>query len=111
MKRIFILSRRSIFSEGLETLLDSQPGLDVIGCESDIEKAILRLKELQPDAILYLDSSRGDSSVRSRILEQCPGVKFIRLNLDDNTCSITHDEQRTLARVQDFIQALESDPQ
>ncbi len=56
MKRIFICSPRSMFSQGLEKLLDEEPGIEVVGWESRPEEAIRCIKEVQPDVVLFVTS-------------------------------------------------------
>lgn len=110
MKRVFILSCHPLFSKGVETLLRQQQGFDIVGRESDLEKAIIRLKELRPDVvILDMGVSGGDyGPIRSRILDDSQGVKIVGLNLENNTFSIYHEEQRILHQVQDLMQAIEN---
>ncbi|HEX9077903.1 MAG TPA: hypothetical protein VF932_19140 [Anaerolineae bacterium] len=110
MKRVFILSCHPLFSKGVETLLRQQQGFDIVGRESDLEKAIIRLKELRPDVvILDMGVPGGDyGPIRSRILDDNQGVKIVGLNLENNTFSIYHEEQRILHQVQDLMQAIEN---
>ena len=110
MKRVLILSCHPLFSKGVETLLRQQQGVDIVGRESDLETAIIRLKELRPDVvILDMGVPGGDyGPIRSRILDTSQGVKIVGLNLENNTFSIYHEEQRILHQVQDLMQAIEN---
>lgn len=110
MKRVFILSCHPLFSKGVETLLLQQQGFDIVGRESDLDSAIIRLKELHPDVIILdMGVPGGDyGPLRSRILNESQGVRIVGLNLENNTFSIYHEEQRTLHQVQDLMQAIEN---
>lgn len=109
MKRVLILSCHPLFSKGVETLLRQQQGVDIVGRESDLETAIIRLKELRPDVVILDMGVGGDyGPIRSRILDASQGVKIVGLNLENNTFSIYHEEQRILHQVQDLMQAIEN---
>ena len=103
MKRVFILSSHSLFSQGVENLLRRETGLEIVGRETDEEKAIERIKELRPDVVI-LDS---DDPAVIRILREQLGSKVIGLNLQDNTICIYRGEQRVVKEVKDLVEAIE----
>jgi len=112
MKRIFILSTHSLFSQGVESLLRRETGLEVVGREADVDNAIGRIKELQPDVVI-LDSGdpASDPTIAvMRILREGVGAKVIGLNLQDNTICIYRGEQRVVKEVKDLIEAIELSP-
>ena len=108
MKRVFILSSHPLFSQGVESLLRQEPGVDIVGRETDVDKAIERIKELQPDVVI-LDS--GDPTPELMcILREGVGTKVIGLNLQDNTIGIYRGEQRVVKSIEDLIEAIELSP-
>ena len=112
MKRIFMLSSHPLFSQGVESLLRQETGLEIVGRETDMDKAIERIKELQPDVVI-LDS--GDPACDltpavMRILREGVGAKVIGLNLQDNTMCIYRGEQRVVEEVKDLVEAIERSP-
>ena len=112
MKRILMLSTHPLFSQGVESLLRRETGLEIVGRETDVDKAIGRIKELQPDVVI-LDS--GDPACDltpavMRILREGVGTKVIGLNLQDNTICIYRGEQRVVKEVKDLVEAIESSP-
>jgi NarL family two-component system response regulator LiaR len=50
--RILITDDHAIVRKGLRTLIDSEPGMEVIGEASDGIEAVLKARSLQPDVIL-----------------------------------------------------------
>jgi DNA-binding NarL/FixJ family response regulator len=52
MKRIFILSSYPLFGQGVESLLRQETGLEIVGRETDVDKAMERIKELRPDGVI-----------------------------------------------------------
>jgi DNA-binding NarL/FixJ family response regulator len=62
MLRIFIVSSYLMFSLGLENLLRQDKEIKILGQETDREKAILKIQELQPDVVIvYTDDSHAGS--------------------------------------------------
>jgi len=104
MKRVLILSRWRLWGRGIENLLCQEAGLQVVGCEIDLDKALERIRELQPD-VLVLDSDDPAPEVL-RILRQEVGTKIIGLNPEDNTMCIYRGEQREVRRIEDLVEAI-----
>jgi NarL family two-component system response regulator LiaR len=50
--RIFVADDHVIVRKGLRTLINSEPGMEVIGEASDGVEAVLKVRSLQPDVIL-----------------------------------------------------------
>jgi len=112
MKRIFMFSTHPLFSQGVESLLRQEPGVEIVGRETDVDNAIERIKELQPDVVIF-DS--GDLACNltpavMRILREGVGTKVIGLNLQDNTMCIYRGEQRVVKEVKDLMEAIEPSP-
>ncbi len=112
MKRVFILSTHPLFSQGVESLLRHEPGLEIVGWQADVDNAIERIKELQADVVI-LDS--GDLACNltpavMRILREGGGTKVIGLNLQDNTMCIYRGEQRVVKEVKDLVEAIGPSP-
>ena len=105
MKRVFILSSHPLFSQGVESLLRQEPGVDIVGRETDVDKAIERIKELQPDVVI-LDNGDPTPEVMC-ILREGVGTKVIGLNLQDNTICIYRGEQRVVKEVEDLVEAID----
>ena len=112
MKRVFILSSHPLFSQGVESLLRRESNLEVMGCETDVDKALEYIKELQPDVVI-LDS--GDPTCYPtlavmRILREGVETKVIGLNLQNNAMCICRGEHRVVREVKDLVEAIEAQP-
>ncbi len=104
MKRVLILSSHPLFGRGVESLLRKETRLDIVGWEADIDKAVERIRELQPDVVI-LDSGDPTPEVL-RILREGVGTKVIGLNLQDSTMCIYRGEQRVVKRIEDLVEAI-----
>ena len=104
MKRVLILSSHPLFGRGVESLLRKETRLDIVGWEADIDKAVERIRELQPDVVI-LDSGDPTPEVL-RILREGLGTKVIGLNLQDSTMCVYRGEQRVVKRIEDLVEAI-----
>jgi DNA-binding NarL/FixJ family response regulator len=105
--RIFVISGHLMFSQGLESLLRQEAGLDIVGQETDFSRAIERIKELLPDVII-LDSDDAAPKVAS-ILGASSGVKVISLSLQDNNLYVYQAKQRVTKSVVDLLEVIGED--
>jgi DNA-binding NarL/FixJ family response regulator len=112
MKRVFILSSHPLFSQGVESLLRQEAGLDIVGREADADKALERIKEIQPDVVILecAEPTRDPTLAVVRILRKEVGTKLIELNLQDNTVCIYRGEKRVVKSIEDLVEAIEHSP-
>ena len=109
MKRIFIYSARSLFSQGIKTLLDAQPELEVIGWETTLEEASQRVQQLQPDAILLVKkgSLSPGLSEGEHLLRASGRATIVELNLEDNNVCVYSGEQLAIHEIGDLVRVIE----
>jgi two-component system, NarL family, response regulator DevR len=70
--RIVLVDDHAIVREGLQTMLDAEDDLEVVGQAGSIAQAILRVKQLQPDLVL-LDVQLPDGNG----VDACAEIKLI----------------------------------
>jgi len=81
--RIILADDHKILRQGLRSLLDKQPGLEVVAEADDGRTAVERVRELKPDVVV-MDIAMPDLNgieATCRILEACPSVKIIGLSV------------------------------
>jgi hypothetical protein len=112
MVRVFIFSCHPLFGQGVERLLCQETGLDIVGWETDVDKAFERIKKLKPDVVILESSDpAGDPTPAvMRILREGLGIKLVGLNLKDNTLCIYWGEQRVVKSIEDLVKAIEHSP-
>ena len=108
MKRVFILSSHPLFGQGVESLLRQESRLEIVGREANVDNAMERIKELQPDVVILDggDAAYAPTGEVMRILRERVGTKVIGLNLHDNTICIYRGEQRVVKEVKDLVEAI-----
>ncbi len=80
----------------------------LVGCETDVDRAVQRIRETCPDVIIVEAGSTEQrlDPVLVRLLEENLAIKIVGLNLTDNTMRIYQGEHRTVRQVQDFMLAI-----
>jgi DNA-binding NarL/FixJ family response regulator len=108
MKRVFLLSNQSLFGEGIQSLLCREAGLEIIGRESDVDRAIECIQALKPDVVVVdsADPYVDVKQVAMRILGEGSKIKVIGLNLGDNAICIYRGERRAIKEVEDLVEAI-----
>jgi DNA-binding NarL/FixJ family response regulator len=111
MARIFIISSQLMFGRGLESLLRQEIGADIVGQETDVEQAVDRIKELQPDVVIVdSDGPAYDSTLAlMHILRANPGIKVIGLSLQNNNLYTYRAKQWVARGVEDLEKAIDDE--
>lgn len=109
MKRIFIYSSRSLFGQGIKSLLDAEPKLDVVGWETELDEAIRHIQDSQPDVVLLLTQSSSDCNLSDgqRFLRAGIKAKIVELNLEDSNVCVYRGEQQTVKEVDELVRIIE----
>ena len=83
--RVVIADDHAIVREGLRSLVEAQPGLEVVGEAGDGQQAWQCACDLAPD-VLVLDLSMpgvGGAEAAERISRECPGVRVLALTMHE----------------------------
>jgi DNA-binding NarL/FixJ family response regulator len=83
---LLIVDQHVLFREGLESLLASLPGFQVVGQAATAHDAIEKVVSLKPDLVLMdyvLPDASGPDALRT-ILARSPQVKVVIMALDDS---------------------------
>ena len=84
--RILLADDHAILRSGLQMLIKSQPGLEVVGQAADADEAIARAMSLRPDLAILDISMPGGGGVRvaQEITERLPDTRIIALTMHDD---------------------------
>lgn len=80
--RILIVDDHDLMREGIRSLLEQEPGLEVVGEVGDGQEAIRRVRELQPDVVLMdiaLPGGIGGLEATEAILAERPETRVLML--------------------------------
>jgi len=106
-----MLSSHPLFSQGVESLLCQETGLEIVGREMDLEKGLDRIRELRPDVVIVDngDPTCDPTPTVMRILREGLGIRVIGLNLRDNMVCVYRGEQRVARGVEDLLEAIQAE--
>ncbi|MFI9011148.1 response regulator [Actinosynnema sp. NPDC053489] len=88
--RVLIADDQALFREALATLLEVQPGIEVVGEAGDGEQAVRRCAELRPDVVLMdlrMPVLDGIAATHRLRVEQ-PGVRVLALTTFDDDADV-----------------------
>jgi len=103
--RVFVLSGPSLFGNGIEALLCEEPGLEIVGRETDPGQAVRRIRESHPDVIILADGE-GVTELEAELLglvREGLHVRIVEVHLATNTVCIFCGEQQPIREVGDLV--------
>ena len=89
--RVLIADDHPVVRDGMRALLESEPGLRVVGEAADGQEAWRRACELEPDVVV-LDLSMpgvGGAEAAERIRRDCPRVRVLALTMHEERGYVT----------------------
>jgi DNA-binding NarL/FixJ family response regulator len=103
-----MVSSHPLFGEGMEQWLRRQTGLDILGRESDVDRASQRIANLQPDVILLDISDKAKDSTMALMgfLRDRLGTKVIGVNLQDSSVCIYCADRLAIREVADLLEVM-----
>jgi hypothetical protein len=104
--RVFIVASHPLFAQGVESLLDGQSGLAVVGRGIAELGVIDKIRELRPDVVVLDADSDAQTSLLPVLLRENLGVKLVGLTLEDNRIDIYYQHQIIGTDVGDLIEAV-----
>lgn len=112
MTRVFIISNYPMFGRGLERLLSQDPRLQVMGRETDLDRAIERIRILQPDVVIFGYSDTGQSTTPAavlRILAENSCTRVVGVSLQDNHLCVYQATQGVIHNLEDLVEVISFD--
>lgn len=88
--RVVIVDDHPVVRRGLRSLLETLPGIEVVGEAADGETAVREVQLVQPDAVLMDVQLPGLDGVEAtrQITRRCPGVAVLMLTMFDDDATV-----------------------
>jgi len=88
--RIMLVDDHALFRQGLKSLLDSRPNLEVVGCAGSGQEAIVLARRTLPQVILMdIEMPRGNGlEATQQIKQEFPNIKIVVLTVLDDEDTI-----------------------
>jgi DNA-binding NarL/FixJ family response regulator len=108
MKRVFVLSRHSLFSKGIEALLAQNPEIEIVHREID-RNVVDFIQEYKPDVVIINCDDQEDDLSRAVtcIVKKRLGISVIGLSLNDNRINIYRGQEKQIVNLIDILHAIE----
>jgi DNA-binding NarL/FixJ family response regulator len=105
--RVYILSRTSLFAQGIRSLLGEEPSIEIVGVESDPARAIESTRSLQPEVIIVEEpAEQGQWERLGPFIRLTTAGRIVALNLDHQSVTV-YDRLRIAARgPADLVEAI-----
>jgi DNA-binding NarL/FixJ family response regulator len=108
-RRVLILSEPGLLAQGMRSLLESDPRIEIVGITADVERAAEIIREEQPAVILvdadHLRLSLGGA--RTTIALDWVST-LIALSQNGNMAHVCRVEEKPLTATEDLIEAVSS---
>lgn len=106
--KVFILYDHPLFGRGLESLLEQERGIEVVGAAARSQNSLGELRALRPDVIMVegTEESLGPS-LWEVLKEGLPG-RVISIDLDEDRVTVYTTRQLLATEVEDLVKAVRS---
>lgn len=105
-KRILIVSRYSLFDQGLRAGLGQRPDAKIVGVCRDLAEAYARAQSLRPDVLMVIAEPEVMREETFRLLEDI-SPSIIRISPTDGTMQVYRREQVDQATLDDLMAAIQ----
>jgi DNA-binding NarL/FixJ family response regulator len=110
-RRVLILCEPGLLWRGIQSLLESDPRLTIVGITGEPERARALIQQCKPD-VLIVDETHFPLHVgRTQVeIPLDPSPTLVTLHESDNWIRIHHIEERALSSPNELIDALVTTP-
>jgi DNA-binding NarL/FixJ family response regulator len=105
--RVLILSEPGLLAQGMRSLLESDPRIEIVGVTADLKRAVEIIREVQPAVILVdADHIRISLGGVQTTIELDWISTLIALSQNGNMAHVCRVEERSLSAAEDLIEAV-----
>ncbi len=109
MKRVFILSKHSMFGVGIEALLSQEEQIEIVSRDTDLSASLEGIRKSDPDVVI-INCDDPDPELTAAVMDifrDRLGICVIGLSLRNNQISIYRGEKKDVRQVEDLLKAIE----
>lgn len=108
--RIYIIASHPLYAQGVSSLLEAQPDIQVVGLGQFNPATVREITSLHPDVVVIDSEKSVRGQIADVLLGQVPGLKLVGISLEEDNITITYLQQRSGAAVEDLVTAVRSLP-
>jgi len=108
MTRILLFSKQTLLARGVESLLQQEPAMQIVGWATSLADALDRIRDHRPDVVIVdcAGSCADSAPAIVRILQERAGIRVVGLSPQDNRISLFFGQERDVEKPADLIEAL-----
>jgi hypothetical protein len=106
--RVLVISGPSLFGNGIEALLGKDPGLEIVGRETDPRQAVERIRECHPDVVIVADGE-GQTGLEAellRLVREGFHMRIVEVHLETNTLCFYWGERQSIRDAGDLANTI-----
>jgi len=104
--RVFILANRPLFAEGVQSLLTSRSGIEIVGVAFGGPVSLDAVRAARPSVVIVEAEAQAQQRMVARVLDVVPDARVIGLTSEDNTIHTYYQQMRLGRRVEDLLEAI-----
>ena len=111
VRTVVLWGREELLVDALERLLFHGSNWQIVRFSSDWDGETLmhELKQITPDVLIVSESVlAADGERLIRVVEECPCLKIITINLDNNLIGIYHKQTLSIKEASDLLEIVEA---
>jgi hypothetical protein len=108
--RIYIIASHPLFAQGVSSLLESQPDIQVVGLGEPGTDTLQRIIDRKPDVVIVDSEQSARGQIADVLFSQIPGLKLVGLSLEEDNITVSYLQQKTGAAVEDLVAAVRTLP-
>jgi chemotaxis response regulator CheB len=106
--RTYIVYHHGLFAQGVRSVLDKQSGVQIVGMESDVGKALKAAHSLKPEVIILEECTGKHQPMRlGAFLHSAAGGRVVTLSLDHESATVYQRNHMAATDSADLVKAIQ----
>ena len=108
MTRVYLISRCGLLGGGMESLLQQQPGIEIVGRDGSVDRALEEIRRLHPDVVVVGDCGPDEDALplASRILQVQTDIRVVAMNSQNEVLAVYSGERRPARDLDGLLAAM-----
>ena len=106
--RTYIVYHHGLFAQGVRSVLEARRGVQIVGMEDDVSKALKAVELLQPEVIIVEESTGRHQPMRlGPFLHGASGGRVVTLSLDHDSATVYQRNRMAATDPAELVKAIQ----
>jgi len=106
--RTYIVYHHGLFAQGVRSVLEAQGGLEIVGMESDVGKALKAVQSLQPEVIIVEECTGTHQRMRlGAMMHSASAGRVVTLSLDHEFATVYQRNRMAAVDSADLVRVIQ----